>query len=331
MLGISRRRGSASVDGGHQPDSRHLSLPAYDRPARRQTERSANADTDRRDCAACCTVPDYCAFLVPLPSWRDSNSPKHPLAPTHAMRLQVAPAGVLLAAALASQTAPLQLSSGSATSGTVAPLPASTAECAHTEFAIPTRVDPSSSRPLRLRFSRIAHSTGARYVLGTDDSLLQQPHRVPTLMVLDEEGRSIGRPEGDLVFAFPIGEIDAQGRLHVLWGEPAPGYWPGTPPAWLTMPIESIWSASFDPATHRWSRPRSIYSGSGFPVGWSAAVQDPQSVPGGGVSTAVLLPFGDASSVRGASALLILTREADSWSASARVPLRSNTDRKSVV
>jgi hypothetical protein len=78
------------------------------------------------------------------------------------------------------------------------------------------------------------------------------------LVVIDERGKSLGRPMGRFAFLFPRGSVDRFGRLRLMWAEPA------DEPLeliqarfWITQRPTSVWSATYD-SSAGWSEPQRI-------------------------------------------------------------------------
>lgn len=76
------------------------------------------------------------------------------------------------------------------------------------------------------------------------------------VLVLDENGASIGRPIGQFAFVHPRAVVDAAGSLHMVWGEREVN--PSRPLS--VTPASSLWYARYS-RTGGWTEPRSIYEG----------------------------------------------------------------------
>src|SRR5438552_134892 len=116
------------------------------------------------------------------------------------------------------------------------------------------------SSPVARSPALVADGSGL-YVVGNDLPPNDQPVRIGATLTAWRVGRgSIGAPPGDFVFYSPKAALDAKGRLHVLWGEPATHGDTVPPYQWLLLGMSSIWTSVYEP-DHGWSVPTRLYSG----------------------------------------------------------------------
>jgi len=148
--------------------------------------------------------------------------------------------------------------------------------CPPIQWAVPTPASADTAQGAVARFASLAvGSGGRRFVVGNDIMFFDAPS-VPAapLAAWDERGQSIGRPAGPFSFILPRAAVDASGRLHLLWGEPAEA--PRSRPAY-EWPLQAVqvWTASYTP-DGGWSVAEKLYQGE--PIGWEfATLSDPST------------------------------------------------------
>ena len=125
-------------------------------------------------------------------------------------------------------------------------------------------------RPTRIvaRSSAIVADERNLFIIGNNLPSNDQPVRIGETLTAWRAGYgSIGAPAsgGDFVFVSPKAALDAAGRLHVLWAEPATHEQIIPPYQWILLRTSSIWAAVYEPP-HGWSSPTRIYSG---PIDWN--------------------------------------------------------------
>lgn len=132
----------------------------------------------------------------------------------------------------------------------------SSAPCG-TQWGTPKRLDPNAQSEIA-RFPRIAVGHEKTYVVGVEFQLAdRQPMPVNPLHVWGTDGTSVGRPNGHFKYLFPRGGVDASGRLHLIWGEPAPDTGTVAVREWYFLASQTLWTATFDP-TAGWTAAKKI-------------------------------------------------------------------------
>lgn len=125
------------------------------------------------------------------------------------------------------------------------------------QWSTPLRLDPNADGAIA-RFPRIAVGSEKTYVIGVEFQLADdRPMPVNPLHVWATDGFSIGRPPGHFKYLFPRGGVDAKGRLHLIWGEPAADTGAVAVREWYFLPSQTLWTATFDP-TAGWSAPAKL-------------------------------------------------------------------------
>ncbi len=125
------------------------------------------------------------------------------------------------------------------------------------QWSTPVRLDPNVDDAIA-RFPRIAVGAGKIYVIGVEFQLADdRPMPDNPLHVWGTDGSSIGRPAGHFRYLFPRGAVDAKGRLHLIWGEPASDAGAVSVRQWYFLPSQTLWTATFDP-TSGWSAPAKL-------------------------------------------------------------------------
>lgn len=152
------------------------------------------------------------------------------------------------------------------------------------------------------------------YIVGNSLETRASPTRAPSLEVLDGDGRSLGRPLGDFVYAFPLGTVDDAGRLHLLWGEPEPGTWPNGPPDWTLQTITSVWTATYEPTLSRWSEPVRLYHDQSAPLWWAPQTADPVWRDSESFEISVLQPITPIGANEGLSSVILFVWKHAEWS-----------------
>ena len=120
---------------------------------------------------------------------------------------------------------------------------------------------PPSTRP-GVQFPNVAVGGDRSYVVGTDIKEFDGTavKESPLTAVTVDDGQIIGKPAGQWSFVMPTAVVSAEGRLHLLWGEPAGGTRPIPTDAWPPRDITALWTASYAPAVG-WTAPQRVYEG----------------------------------------------------------------------
>jgi hypothetical protein len=122
------------------------------------------------------------------------------------------------------------------------------------------------------------------------------------VVILRFPGAPIDPPRGDFVFKYPKAAIDTDGRLHLVWGEPADRVRASRELAGNSP--TSLWYARYDRG--RWSDPERIVEGD--MLQWSDASSGPSVDPAGRVHVVT-----SAWLLTGRPAVVYARRSAGSW------------------
>lgn len=160
-----------------------------------------------------------------------------------------------------------------------------------------------------LRPARIAFTDDGAYVVGSNVGRLDRPPasgRYLTAVWQPKRGsaRSLGSPDPshrDRQFVEPFPFTDRRGRLHLLWGEPAPGQAGRETFDWPPR-VSSVWHSRYS-LSGGWSPPVRLWEGG--QLHWSAA----SLIPARSVSEP---DIGIAVPARGTGTLLV-TLESGRW------------------
>lgn len=135
--------------------------------------------------------------------------------------------------------------------------------CESSQSRVTNRLTGETSTAIA-RFPRLAVAPSGVFVIGVSFQLVDQTSlREPPLHVWNPAGRDIGRPSGRFTFLYPRGFVDANNRLHVIWGEPGPATPITTSQQWVFGRSRSVWTSVYDAAS-----------------GWSKATEVPLATSG---------------------------------------------------
>jgi hypothetical protein len=136
-----------------------------------------------------------------------------------------------------------------------------TSACVYAGWTQPEGIKNTSNRGLEFTAvaerATVGYIVSVPYLLSESDSSGLTNAGVTTLNVQTLSGQDIGSPSEGLIFSFPHAAIDANGDLHVLWGEPdsAPRKW--SVRGRNEIPITSVWHSVWRHG--KWSPPELIY------------------------------------------------------------------------
>ena len=181
------------------------------------------------------------------------------------------------------------------------------AQCQSGQWTPPAPLFGAATTPTRVaRSPSIVDDETNLYVVGNDVPFLDQEVRIGETLTAWRRGYgSIGAPAKDLVFVSPRASLDATGRLHVLWAEPAEHGETIPPYQWILLETSSLWTAVYEPQ-HGWSAPSRIHSGS---IDWNWGVTTGAISRDAGGSSVIAVPNGDGA--------LVLALQSGRWAATA--------------
>jgi hypothetical protein len=99
-----------------------------------------------------------------------------------------------------------------------------------------------------------------RFVVGVDNAALTENVAPGQMLMAWRVGVGpLKKPEGRFFFHTPRAVLAADGRLHVIWGEPDTTAGSIPLASWARLGVSTLWSSSYD--EHGWSRPTVIFRG----------------------------------------------------------------------